>query len=47
MLDKFGRTLIFVLMLFILFKGVELAVKVADPYIRKISASVADSLKAA
>jgi hypothetical protein len=44
MLDKFGRVLLFMLLVFIAVMGGKMIVKVADPYTRKLSPSLADAL---
>ena len=47
MLDKFGRTLLFLFFAVLFFTGFKMAVRVADPYTRRMSPSLADALKAA
>jgi len=44
-LEKFGRTLLFVVFILMLLFGAKMAIKVADPYTRKLSTSLADTLK--
>lgn len=44
MLDKFGRTLLFLFFVVIFVLGAKLALKVANPYIRKVSPSLADTI---
>ncbi len=44
-LEKFGRTLLFALFILFFILGAKMALRVADPYIRRASASLADSLQ--
>lgn len=44
-LKHFGQTLIFIFAIFILLIGLKMVLKVADPYVRKASPSLADALK--
>lgn len=46
MLEKFGRTLLFVLFLLMFVQGARLGLKAANPSIRKLSPSLADTLAA-
>jgi len=46
MLDKFGRTGLFLVFLLIFLQGARLGLKAANPYIRKVSPSLADTLAA-
>ena len=46
-MDKFGRTLLFAVFVLFLVIGAKMAIRVADPYTRKISASLADALQSA
>lgn len=46
-MEKFGRTLLFIVFVLFLMIGAKMAIRVADPYTRKISASLADALQAA
>lgn len=41
---KFGNTLVFAVAIFLLVIGLKMVVKVVDPYTRKVSASLADTL---
>jgi len=45
MLDKFGRVLLFMLFVVLAVIGAKMVFKVADPYTRKVSPSLADALK--
>ena len=45
MVEKFGRTLLFIVFVIMIVLGAKMALKVADPYTRKISPSLADALK--
>ena len=45
MLDKFGRVLLFMLFVVLAVLGSKMIFKVADPYIRKVSPSLADAVK--
>lgn len=45
MLEKFGRTLLFAVFIIMLVLGAKMAIKIADPYTRKVSTSLADTLK--
>lgn len=42
MLDKLGKTGLLLVFLFLFWMGARMALKVASPYIRKSSASLAD-----
>ena len=44
-LENFGKTLLFILFVFFAFVGAKMAVKILDPYTRKVSASFADALQ--
>lgn len=44
-LDRFGTTLIFVFAIFILLIGMKALVRLADPLTRKVSVSLADTLR--
>ena len=44
-MEKFGRTLFFAVFVLMLLFGAKMAIKIADPYTRKISTSLADTLK--
>lgn len=46
MLDKFGRTLLFVIFIMFIVMGLRMALKLANPAIRKVSPSLADTLAA-
>lgn len=43
-IEKIGRTLLFVVFVLMIVIGAKMAVKVGNPYIRKVSPSLADSL---
>lgn len=43
-MEKFGTTLLFVIFLIFLFIGAKMAIRVVDPYTRKVSPSLADAL---
>ncbi len=43
-MEKFGRTLLFLFLIVIFVLGAKMAIKVTDPYIRRLSASLADAL---
>lgn len=45
-IEKIGRTLLFVVFVLMIVIGAKMAVKVGNPYIRKVSPSLADSLAA-
>lgn len=45
MMEKFGRTLLFAVFIIMLVLGAKMAIKLADPYTRKVSVSLADTLK--
>jgi hypothetical protein len=45
MLDKFGRVLLFMFFVVLAVMGSRMIFKVADPYIRKVSPSLADAVK--
>lgn len=44
MIEKVGRTLLFIVFMLMIVIGAKMAVKVGNPYIRKVSPSLADSL---
>jgi len=44
MLEKFGRTLLFVVFVLMVVWGAKMAFKVSDPYVRKVSPTVANVL---
>lgn len=44
-MGKFGRTLMFILFILLIVQGGRMLIKVADPYTRKLSPSLADALK--
>ena len=44
MIEKFGRTLLFVIFLLIFILGAKMAIRVSLPGIRKLSPSLADTL---
>jgi len=44
MLDNFGRVLLFMLFVVLAVLGAKMVIKVADPYTRKVSPSLADAL---
>lgn len=44
-MEKFGRTLLFLLFVLLFFIGAKMAIRVADPYTRRMSASLADALQ--
>lgn len=46
-LDKFGRTLLFALFILFFVLGARMALRVIDPYTRRVSASLADALQSA
>lgn len=46
-MEKFGRTLLFAIFILFLIIGAKMAIKVADPYTRKLSPSLADALASA
>ncbi len=43
-MEKFGRTLLLLLLILIFVLGAKMALKVIDPYTRRLSASLADAL---
>jgi hypothetical protein len=43
-LEKFGTTLLLIFGILLLVLGAKMAIKVADPYTRKVSTSLADTL---
>jgi hypothetical protein len=45
-LDKFGRTLLFLVFLVMFVQGARLGLKAVNPQIRKVSPSLADTLAA-
>ena len=45
-MQNFGRTLLFVVAIMLLIAGTKMAVKIVDPYTRKVSTSLADALAA-
>jgi len=45
-IEKFGRTLLFILFMLMIFQGARLGLKAANPSIRKLSPSLADTLAA-
>lgn len=45
MLEKFGRSLLFIVFLIMIVIGAKMTIKVADPLTRKLSPSLADVLK--
>lgn len=47
MVEKFGKTLLLLLFILLFVLGARMALRVADPYIRRVSASLADALSAA
>lgn len=44
-MDKFGKTLIFALGLFVMFIGLHMALKVASPHIAKVAPELARMLQ--
>lgn len=46
-MEKFGRTLLLLLFLLLFVLGAKMAIRVGDPYIRRVSSSLADALQAA
>lgn len=46
-MEKFGKTLLFLFGAFLVFIAAKGAIKVLDPYTRRLSASLADFLRAA
>lgn len=44
MLEKFGTTLLLIVGLILLVLGAKMVIKIADPYTRKVSTSLADTL---
>lgn len=47
MLDKFGRTLLFLFFVLLFILGAKMAIKVGGPAITRLSASLADAVKSA
>ncbi len=45
-IEKVGRTLLFIVFMLMIVIGAKMAIKVGNPYIRKLSSSLADSLAA-
>lgn len=45
-MEKFGRTLLFVVFVLMIVLGAKMAIKIGNPYIRKVSPSLADTLQA-
>lgn len=45
-MEKFGRTLLFIVFILMIVIGAKMTIKIADPYTRKLSPSLADALKA-
>jgi hypothetical protein len=45
MLDNFGRVLLFMVFVVLAVLASKMIIKVADPYTRKVSVSLADALK--
>lgn len=45
-MKNFGRTLTFLLFLLLFLVGAKMAIRVVDPYTRRVSASLADALMA-
>ena len=45
MMDKFGRTLMFLFFVLLFILGAKMLLKVSDPLLRKLSPSLADTLK--
>ncbi len=43
-LEKFGHTLLFAFFILMLLIGLKMLLRVVDPYTRKVSASLADTL---
>ncbi len=43
-MDKFGKTLILVFALFIMFLGLHMALRLGNPYIRRLAPELADML---
>jgi hypothetical protein len=44
-IEKFGRTLLFALFILFFILGAKMAIRVADPFTRRVSSSLADALK--
>lgn len=44
-MEKFGRTLMFVFFILLIVLGAQMALKVSVPFIRPISASLADAIQ--
>lgn len=44
MIEKFGKTLLLLLFILIFILGAKMVLRVADPYIRRVSVSLADAL---
>jgi hypothetical protein len=47
MLEKFGRTSLFIVFALMVLIGAKMAIRVADPFTRKVSVSLADALAVA
>jgi hypothetical protein len=45
MIDKFGRTLVFLFLILIFVIGAQMALKVSIPYIRTVNQSLADAIE--
>lgn len=43
-MPRFGNTLLLIVFIFLVVIGMKMVVKVSDPYIRKLSPSLADTL---
>lgn len=43
-MERFGKTLLFLFLILFFVLGAKMALKVSDPYIRRVSASLADAL---
>lgn len=46
-LEKFGKSLLLLFFVLVFILGAKMALKVANPYIRKVSAGLADAIEAA
>jgi hypothetical protein len=44
-MERFGKTLLFLFLVLIFFKGAQMALKISVPFLRPISASLADAIE--
>lgn len=47
MFEKFGRTFALLIFLLMFYLGAKMLIRVSDPVVRRVSASLADALQAA